>query len=281
MTQPNPPESLPDNVLARVERTGVLNAGTRTDAPPFAYLDASGKWVGYSIDMLHLIQAELEKQLDRQVQLNLVEVNVADWISKLRQDEIDIVCGSTSVTLSREQYADYSVGYFRTGTQFLVKKGHVLRPPELRIGVVRGASNEYPLETQLRLARLMRFSNRAEGFQALAVGQIDALASDGILLEGLRQTLPQPEAFEIVPPQPFNLEVYGCALPQGEPEFRALVNQQLIAFMQGVLNNDSRSVDLFETWFGTTGVAPVDRTQMLDYFRQTIASYEQNSENQP
>jgi polar amino acid transport system substrate-binding protein len=275
--QPHPTES----VLDRVARTGVLDAGSRTDAPPFAYLDANGKWVGYSIDILHLIQADLEQQLHRQVQLNLVEVNVAEWISKLKQGELDIVCGSTSVTTNREQYADFSVGYFRTGTQFLIKKDHVLSPPELRIGVVRGASNEYPLEIQFRLARLIRFSNRAEGFQALAIGQIDALASDGILLEGLRQTLAHPEAFEIVPAQPFNLEVYGCALPQGDPNFQALVNQRLIAFMRGVLNQDHALVNLFDSWFGTTGVAPIDRAQMLDYFRQTIASYEQNLQNQP
>ncbi|HEY9639166.1 MAG TPA: amino acid ABC transporter substrate-binding protein [Coleofasciculaceae cyanobacterium] len=275
VAQTNPPES----VLDRVARTGVLNAGTRTDAPPFAYLDAEGQWVGYSLEMLYLIQAGLEQQLNRQVQLNLVEVNMADRISKVKQREIDIVCSSTSLTANRELQSDFSVGYFQTGTQFLTKKGHVPSPPELRIGVVRGASNEYPLESQFRLAKLMRFANRAEGLQALTVGQIDALASDGILLEGLRQTLPYPEEFEIVPAQPFNLEVYACALPQGDPDFRALVNQQLIAFMQSVVNNDSRSVSLFDAWFGATGVAPVDRAQMLDYFRQTIASYEQNLQN--
>ena len=269
-----------ETVLEKVGRSGILTAGTRTDAPPFAYVDAQGKWIGFSIDLLHLIQAGLQDQLRRPVQLSLVETNVADWASKLEKKEIDIVCGSTSITTGRGLRADFSVGYFRTGTQFLVKKDHVLSPPELKIGVVRGASNEYPIENQLRLAKLTRFANRAEGVKALVAGQIDALASDGILLEGLRQTLSDAETFEIIPTQPFSLESYGCALPQNDPAFKALVNRELIAFMRNVLNNDSRAVAIFDTWFGAKGVAPVDRTQILAYFRETIAAYEQNSGEQ-
>jgi polar amino acid transport system substrate-binding protein len=283
--QPRSPESSggtsdrTETVLAKVARSGVLTAGTRTDASPFAFIDAQGNWVGFSIDLLHLIQAKLQNQLQQPVQLTLIGTNVADWASKLEKHEIDIVCGSTSITTGRGLTADFSVGYFRTGTQFLVKKDHVLSPPELKIGVVRGASNEYPIENQLRLAKLTRFANRAEGLKALIAGQIDALASDGILLEGLRQTLADAETFEIIPMQPFSLEIYGCALPQNDPTFKALVNRELIAFMQDVLNNDSRAIAIFDTWFGAKGVAPVDRSQILAYFQETIASYEQNSEN--
>jgi len=268
-----------ETTLEKVARSGVLTAGTRTDAPPFAFMDAQGNWVGFSLDLLHLIQIGVQDQSQHPIQLNLVATNVADWSSKLEKHEIDIVCGSISITTNRGLHADFSVGYFRTGTQFLVKKDHGLSPPELKIGVVRGASNEYPIENQLRLAKLTRFANRAEGLKALIAGQIDALASDGILLEGLRQTLPDAETFEIIPRQPFNLEEYGCALPQDDPDFKALVNRQLIIFMRDILSNDSHAVAVFDTWFGAKGVAPVDRAQILAYFQETIADYEKNSEN--
>ncbi|MBI4780124.1 MAG: amino acid ABC transporter substrate-binding protein [Oscillatoriophycideae cyanobacterium NC_groundwater_1537_Pr4_S-0.65um_50_18] len=268
-----------ETVLEKVARSGVLTAGTRTDASPFAYIDAQGNWVGFAIELLRLIQAGMQDRLQRPIQLQLVETNVADWASKLERDEIDLVCGSTSITTSRNLRADFSVGYFRTGTQFLVKKDHLLTPPELQIGVVRGASNEHPIETQLRLAKLTRFADRAEGLTALVAGRIDALASDGILLEGLRQTLPNAEMFEIIPTQPFSLEIYGCALPQNDTTFKALVNRELITFMWNVLNNDSLAVATFDTWFGSEGIAPVDRAQILGFFAETIASYEQNSGN--
>jgi polar amino acid transport system substrate-binding protein len=273
------PQPMPESVLERVARTGVLVAGARTDAPPFGYINAEGEWVGYSIDLLRLIQQALQRQLNREVKLQLVETNVSNWAPKLEHQQIDLACGSISITSVRQLKVDFSIGYFRTGTQFLVKKAHQLSPPAFRIGVVRGASDEYSVEDGLQLAQVTRFASRAAGLAALNAGQIDALASDGILLEGLRQGLPNSEDFEIMPPQPLNTETYGCALPQDDPNFRSLVNQTLVGFVQGVLNQNSQDVAIFDTWFGENGVAPVDRTQMLNFFRQMIKSHEQPPEN--
>ena len=269
----------PESVLERVARTGVLTAGARTDAPPFGYINAKGEWVGYSIDLLHLIQQALQRQLNRPVQLTLVETNVSNWVPKLEQQQIDIACGSISITTIRQLKVDFSIGYFRTGTQFLVKKAHQLTPPLFRIGVVRGASDEYSVEDGLQLAQVTRFTNRAAGVAALNAGQIDALASDGILLEGLLQSLPNPAEFEIMPPQPLNTSTYGCALPQNDPALRSLVNQTLLGFVQGVLNQNSPDVAIFDTWFGENGVTPIDRTQVLNFFRQMVTSHEQSPAN--
>jgi polar amino acid transport system substrate-binding protein len=273
------PQPAPESVLERVARTGVLIAGARTDASPFGYINAKGEWVGYSIDLLHLIQQALQRQLNREVQLQLVETNVSNWAPKLERQQIDLACGSISITSVRQLKVDFSIGYFRTGTQFLVKKAHQLSPPVFRVGVVRSASDEYSVEDGLQLAQVTRFSNRAAGLVALNAGQIDALASDGILLEGLRQGLPNPAEFEIMPPQPLNSEIYGCALPQNDPALRSLVNQTLLGFVQGVLNQNSQDVAIVDTWFGENGVAPVDRTQLLNFFRQLIKSHEQPPES--
>ncbi|MBD3883925.1 transporter substrate-binding domain-containing protein [Phormidium tenue FACHB-886] len=273
-----PTPAVPETVLERVKRTGVLLAGARADSPPFGYVQPDGEWVGYSVDMLRLVQQALQQQLKREVRLELVETNVSNWSAKLTRQQIDIACGAISITNSRQLDANFSIGYFRTGTQFLIRASHQLTPPEFRVGVVRGADDEYSVEDGLQLARVVRFTNRAAGLKALNAGQIDALASDGVLLEGLRQSLPNPDEFEIMPPQPLGTQVYGCALPD-DPEFRLLVNQTLLNFMQGVVNQNSQDVAIFETWFGEDGVAPVDRTQVLNFFRQMIQFYEPPSPN--
>ena len=281
ISQATPSPPVPESVLDRVARTGVLTAGARTDAPPFGYINTKGEWVGYSIDLLRLIQRSLQRQLNRDVQLKLVETNVSNWVPKLGQQQIDIACGSISITSIRQLKVDFSIGYFRTGTQFLVKKSHQLSPPVFQVGVVRGASDEYSVEDGLQLAQVTRFVDREAGLAALNVGQIDALASDGILLEGLRQGLPNRDEFEIMPPQPLNDATYGCALPQNDPNFRSLVNQTLTGFVQGVLNQNSQDVAIFDTWFGENGVTPIDRTPVLNFFRQTVKSHEQPPENPP
>ena len=52
-----------ESVMQKVKRTGVLTAGTSKDAFPFAYKDKQGQLIGYSVDLLKLIQQQMEKEL--------------------------------------------------------------------------------------------------------------------------------------------------------------------------------------------------------------------------
>ena len=61
-------------ILERIRQTGVITAGTRKDATPFAYINEKGEWVGYSIDILEIIRQNVEKELGKTIRLKLVEV---------------------------------------------------------------------------------------------------------------------------------------------------------------------------------------------------------------
>jgi polar amino acid transport system substrate-binding protein len=266
-----------ETVLERVTRTGTLTAGIRTDSIPFGYIDKDGNWVGYSIDIVGLIQNQLEKKLGKQIRLNLVKVPTFNRAAEIAQGKVDIICGSTSLTGGRQSSVNFSTGYFVTGTQLLVKKGGETGS-EFRIGVIPGTTTEQLIKSRLPLATFVSIENRAAGLLALEHNGIDALASDGVLLEGLRHTTDHPEAFQVVPAQPYDREVYACMLPLGDTSFQTVVNDSLIEFMRGVINNNSRDAAILNTWFGETGVAPVDRTQLLNYFQETINAYQQNLE---
>lgn len=268
-----------ETVLERVARTGVLNAGTRTDSFPFAYVNDEGEWVGYSIDLLDQIHTQLEEHLDQEIELNLVEVSPNTRFSAIRQEEADIVCESISFTSSRARYVDFSIGFFRTGTQFLVSRSNGSTRSNLRIGVIGGTTNANIVEGYLRAAQFITFDHGVDGLEALQVGRIDAFASDGVLLEGLRQLSGNPDDFEVIPSAPIQPEVYGCIVPKDNPDFLELVNRSLLDFMQGVLNNDSQDVAILNTWFGDTGVVPIESEQILDFFRQAIATYQQRNED--
>jgi polar amino acid transport system substrate-binding protein len=264
-----------ETVLERVARTGVLTAGTQPDSVPFNFVDQQGNWAGYSVDLMGLIRDRLEHQLGKPIQLNFVEVTPENRISQVANGNLDIVCSTTSFTSGRNLDASFSVGYFITGTQLLVDLRRNLGD-EFNIGVIPGTTNQQSIRRRLPLAEFVNVDNRRAGLRALERGQIDALASDGVLLQGLRQTARNPSNFEVLPAQPYSQETYACVLPQGDSRFQALVNESLIGFMQGVLNNDPRNMAIFNTWFGATGVVPVDREQVLHYFRQTVDSYAQN-----
>lgn len=261
-----------ETVMQRIARTGTLVAGTRTDAIPFGFVDEAGHWTGYSIDLLRRVQAELSKQLNRDIKLELVEVNTGNRLNKVLQGEVDLVCGATSFTRSRDLDVDFSIGYFVTGTQLLVNRHHEIGS-EFVIGVIPGTTNELLVAQYLPLARLVNVANRSEGLMALERGRIDALAGDGILLQGLKQTTADPDQFQIVPQQPYDEEIYACILPPNQADFKATVDQSLLQFMQGVLNQNPPDVALLETWFGPSGVVPIDLQPLLAQFQRLINSH--------
>jgi polar amino acid transport system substrate-binding protein len=261
-----------ETVLERVAQTGKLVAGTRTDAIPFAYQSQNGEWTGYSIDLLERIRAQLAQQLKRPIQLQLVAIDSAGRLSELRQGDVDIICGTTSITRSRALDIDFSIGYFVTGTQLLINPNSSLGS-EFSIGVVSGTTNQRLIGQRFPIAQIVQFDTRAAALSALERNRIDALASDGILLEGMRHSNEAAKSFLIAPEQPYDRQEYACALPQNEPQFQQLVNTALLQFMQGVLNQNPADLKLFDTWFGETGVAPINQQALLNYFQSQVQTH--------
>jgi len=67
------PAALPasaETTLEKINRTGVLTIGTRTGSPPFAYINKSNEWVGFSIDLVEqLVLPELARKLGTPIKL--------------------------------------------------------------------------------------------------------------------------------------------------------------------------------------------------------------------
>lgn len=263
------PAAHAETVLEKVARTGKLTAGTRTDAVPFAYLNQDGEWVGYSVDLLEQIRSQLAQQLRRSVELELVAVDSTDQLAAVAEGKLDMVCGTVSVTRSRELNLGFSIGYFVTGTQLLINPAKRLGR-EFVIGAVVGTTNEHLVRQRFPIARVVVFDNRSAGLAALERGRIDALASDGVLLEAMRQTVPEAQTYEIVPDRPYGIEEYACVVPQEDTDFQQAVNQSLLSFMQGVLNGDSENLKVIETWFGSTGLVPINTQLLFNYFQRQV-----------
>lgn len=265
-------------VLDKIKETGVITAGTRNDAIPFAYMNNQGKWVGYSIDILERIRSEAEKQLGKPIKLQLVAITPENRFSKIQDHSIDIECSSTTFTWEREKKVDFSVSYFASGTQMLVKKGSGIGSLESlagrRIGVMPKTTNEAAIKSLQPEAQLIIVQDQIEGFSKLQKGEIDGFASDGILLEGLRIKAANPQDFEVVPEYPYQYESYACMLPQDESAWRDLVNYSLIKFMEGIVSDQNKSVTIYERWFGTEGLAPYPRETINDYFQGIVDGYE-------
>lgn len=268
-----------ETVMEKVARTGVLTAGTRTDFIPLAYVNDKGELVGYSVDILTQIQAQLEKDLGRKIDLQLVSVDLDQRIPKILNREVDIICDDVSFTWERDRFVDFSLSYGVTGTRILAKKGSNLGTPESlagkQIGVLENSSNEQVIRLLQPQAKLVKFKTIPAGIAALQEGKIDAFSSDGILLEGTRQTLPNRDTLEVVPKAPYTREGVACMVPENNSTFLNSVNFSIVKLMQGYVVNEPKSVEIIDRWFGKNGIITIDSDLLKNYFQDVINSREQ------
>ena len=274
-----PLKSLAEPILQRIERTGKIRAGAWKDAKPFGYVNEQGEWVGYGIDIMNVIKAQVETALDKPIQLELIEVNTQNFLDRVRDGEIDITCGPTSFTWNRERYIDFSISYFVTGTQLLVKKGvtidSVAELKTKRLGVETNTTNEAVLKTIDPELQLIPVNSRSDGFAKLQQGEIDAYVSDGILLEALRKSAADPNAWDIIPKDILvHKEAYACIVPENQSRWRDLVNYSILRAIQGYVVEDPDFTQMFEGWFGPQGVTPYSEAILQEYFEGILGSTE-------
>ncbi len=241
-----------ETVLEKINRTGKFTAGTRTSSIPFAYINEKNEWVGFSVDLLNEINNRLNRNLIKKVTLELKEVTPKTRIALVANRTVDIECGSTTYTRSRDETVDFSVNFFYTGSQLLVKKGSDIKNLRdlrgKRVGATQGTTNERILRTRQPQAKIVVFQDHAQGFLALQQGKIDAYSTDGILLAGLAAKAPNSGDFEVVGDF-FSKEPYSCILPQNDSRWRDFVNHTIMELIES-----GKYFELYDKWFGENGV---------------------------
>ena len=241
--------------LDKISQTGTLTVGTRTGSPPFAYVNARHEWVGFSIDLVEeLIKPALERKLGKPVKVEKKESTPTTRIQLLSSGAVDLIAGTMTDTRSRRESVDFSITFFVTGAQFLVRKGSAIKGIRnidgKRIGAQQGSTNARIIREKAPRAVLHEFADQPAGFQALVQGQVDAYANDGIQLAGLKARSLDPAQWDIVGDF-FSYEPYGMAMRKGEADFRNVVNGGL---MEGI--ESGKFFEIYARWFGATGEVP-------------------------
>ena len=270
-----------ETVAEKIARTGTFTAGTSKDALPFAYRNDEGELVGYSVDILKLITRQLEREYNREIELELVALEPKARIPELIQGEVDVVCDASSFTWKRDRQIDFSFSYSSTGTRLLTTRGKDYWDAESlieqRIGALPKTTSEKTIKRVQPRAEIINVKDRAAGFAALRAGEIDAFASDGILLESWLRTVSDPENWQIV--GDYSREGIACMVAENNSQLLNTVNYSLIEFMQGLLDERPEYVTVFDRWFGPQGRLPltqdlraimIDNMQLLIDFKDRI-----------
>jgi ABC-type amino acid transport substrate-binding protein len=247
--------ALAETTLEKINRTGVLIIGTRTGSPPFAYVNSKNEWVGYSIDLVEqLVVPAVSKKLGKPIKLEKKESTPPTRIPLLSSNAVDLIAGTMTDTRARRDSVDFSITFFVTGAQFLVKKGNPIKSIKdiggKRIAAQQGSTNARILREQAPTAQLREFPDQPAAFQALLQGQVDAYTNDGIQLAGLKAKAPNVNDWEIVG-EFFSYEPYGMAMRKNDSDFRHVVN---LGLMEGI--ESGKFFEIYEKWFGPKGELP-------------------------
>src|ERR1051325_3915815 len=96
--------ALAEDTLDKVKRTGVLTIGTRTGSPPFAYINKSNEWVGFSIDLVEqLVKPAVEKEVGKAIKIEKKESTPPTRIPLLTSNAVDLIAGTMTDTPQRRE----------------------------------------------------------------------------------------------------------------------------------------------------------------------------------
>lgn len=247
----------PASTLDRIKATKTIVLGHRDSSVPFSYADQNKVPAGYSVDLCQRVVEDLRRDLKvPDLQPRWVPVTVESRIGAVASGAIDLECGSTTNTLSRQEQVDFSLTIFITGASLVARAGSVVSGEltNIRIAVVPGTTTEALLKDAMAKAgpaaaqsRLVSVKDHAEGLLAVANNTADVYATDRAILIGLVLSTPQPERFALLD-RYLSYEPYALMLRRNDPAFRLAVNRALAR-----LYRSGEIVDVYRKWFGAWG----------------------------
>jgi ABC-type amino acid transport substrate-binding protein len=170
----------------------------------------------------------------------------------LGDNKIDILCGSTTKTLSRSELVDFTQLTFVTGASLMTLKDDTENDSDglagKKIGVVKATTTAFELkkliQETLTDAEIVLFNSAKESIDALRKKKIDAFSSDQIVLIGIASKAPDPRNF-VIHSNVFSFEPFALAVRRNDADFR-LVADRVISD----LYRSKKILEIYDKWIG-------------------------------
>lgn len=160
-------------------RFGIMNE----PYPPFFTKDASGKWVGWEIELMDAVCAEMQETC------STVDMSWDGLIPALEAKKFDVIWSSMSITEDRQKIIDFTDKYYKTPSKLIgYKDGNIGAGTDDVAGKIIGIqvstiqSNYYAKYFKDK-ADEQTYATLDEAFQDLAAGRIDYVFGDSMALE--------------------------------------------------------------------------------------------------
>jgi polar amino acid transport system substrate-binding protein len=151
--------------------------------PPFASPDAAGQWVGFEVDLMDAVCAEMKAKCE------LVPVAWDGIIPSLQEKKIDVIWASMSITEKRKQVIDFTEMYYDTPAVFVAAKSSDIQISDegLKgkiIGVQTSTTHaDFATQEYGDVAEIKIYDTQDNANADLVAGRVDVLLADAIALD--------------------------------------------------------------------------------------------------
>ena len=237
--------------LAKARETGAIAIGYRETSVPFAFHNARKEPIGYSIELCRELVRAIEDAVNKSLKIKWVTVTSESRFEAIESGAADLECGSTTNNLERQKRVSFSPTMFVAGTKLLVKKGSPIKSAQdlggKRVAVIANSTNQEVVQDLSEKSRLgihlVATRDEHEAFGLLKSGQIDAFATDDVLLHGLVAQDAAKADYEVLRNY-LSYEPYGIMYRKGDAQLGRVINDTF-----QVLAEDGEIERQYKRWF--------------------------------
>jgi polar amino acid transport system substrate-binding protein len=239
----------PGSTMARIADRGRLIVGVDQNTYLFgARNPSSGQIEGFDIDLAREIARAIIGDPDR-IDLRVVDASQRETV--LRSGLVDPVVRTYSITCERKNSVDFSTVYYYANQRVLAVKGSGIDSAAQlggkRVCAASGTTSLSRLSALHPEPTLFSVPTWTDCLVMLQQGQVDAISTDDVVLQGLAKQDPNVE----VVGASMGTEPYGVGVKSENPD--------LVRFVNGVLEQmrvDGTWQRLYQSWLQILGPSP-------------------------
>lgn len=154
-----------------------IKIATESSYKPFSYTDADGKLIGYEIELIDALCAQMKAEC---------EVISQDWdglIPGLNAQKFDAAIAGMSITPERQEVVEFSDPYFYSGIVLIGKKGDNVSVEDLKaqpVGSQRATVASQYLQDEHADADIKLYDTQDNAYLDLTSGRVRAMMSDKV-----------------------------------------------------------------------------------------------------
>ncbi|OLF37036.1 transporter substrate-binding domain-containing protein [Psychrobacter sp. Cmf 22.2] len=154
-----------------------VKIATESSYKPFSYTDADGKLIGYEIELVDALCAQMKAEC---------EVISQDWdglIPGLNAQKFDAIIAGMSITPERKEVVDFTDPYFHTGIILIGKKGDDISVADLKgqpVASQRSTVSSQYLQDEYPDADIKLYDTQDNAYLDLTSGRLRAMMSDKV-----------------------------------------------------------------------------------------------------